>query len=91
MSLPCICFKAEACKEGYTLDFMSNNTQLTSGLNSLYMHLFLFLFCFFFLTEINLKFESLHINAALICGFKPLNIFRPLVKGPTGAALNALK
>lgn len=68
MSLPCICFKAEACKEGYTLDFMSNNTQISSGLNSLYMHLFLFYFAFFFLTEINLKFESLHINACTYVG-----------------------
>lgn len=67
MSLPCICFKAEACKEGYTLDFMSNNTQISSGLNSLYMHLFLFYFAFF-LTEINLKFESLHINACTYVG-----------------------
>lgn len=68
MSLPCICFKAEACKEGYTLDFMSNNTQISSGLNSLYMHLFLFYFAFFFFTEINLKFESLHINACTYVG-----------------------
>lgn len=90
MSLPCICFKAEACKEGYTLDFMSNNT--ANQWIKFSLHAFIpFFILLFFLTEINLKFESLHINAALICGFKPLNIFRPLVKGPTGAALNALK